>query len=78
MKTRLTRIGNSWVVCLTQCILDEAGLTDEIEIYAQAGAVIIRPAATVRAGWKESIERFGSTSLLDEPSNTQFDKNEWN
>lgn len=77
MKTRLIRIGNSRGVRLTKPILDEAGLTDEVEIHAQAGSVIITPATTVRAGWKEAAEQFGPTSLLDEPSNTQFDEDEW-
>lgn len=78
MKTRLVRIGNSRGVRLAKPILEEAGLTDEVEIRARQGAVIISPIASNRAGWAEAAARLGrARRLLDPPTPTRFDDNEW-
>lgn len=77
MKTRLVRIGNSRGVRLAKPLLEQAGLEDEIEIRVEAGAVIITPAVAPRAGWAEAAAAFGPAALLDEPTGTRFDDEEW-
>lgn len=77
MKARLVRIGNSRGVRLAKPLLEEAGLTDEVEIRAQAGAVIITSVNSPRAGWAEAVARYGPSELLDAPSATRFDDDEW-
>ena len=77
MKARLVRIGNSRGVRLAKPLLEEAGLTDEVEIRAQKGAVIITSANSPRDGWADAIARYGPSELLDAPSATRFDDEEW-
>jgi len=80
MKARLIRIGNSRGIRLAKPLLEEAGLTDEVEIRARAGAVVITPVASPRAGWAEAAARLARSTeagLLDEAAPTRFDDEEW-
>jgi antitoxin MazE len=77
MKTRLIRIGNSRGVRLAKPLLEQAGLDDEVEIRVEPGAVIITAAASPRTGWAEAAAKYGPGRLLDAPSATRFDDEEW-
>lgn len=77
MRTRLVQIGNSRGLRLAKPLLAEAGLTDEVEIRAQSGALIISAIRSPRAGWAEAAGKYGPAPLLDAPSNTAFDDEEW-
>jgi antitoxin MazE len=56
MNARLIPIGNSRGVRLPKTIIDQAGLTDELEILVTDGAVIIRAARRPRAGWADGAK----------------------
>jgi antitoxin MazE len=80
MKTHLVRIGNSRGVRLAKPLLEEAGLVDAVEIRARAGAVVITPLVSPRAGWAAAAARLAGnrqSGLIDEPTPTQFDDDEW-
>jgi antitoxin MazE len=80
MKTRLVRIGNSRGVRLPKAIIDQAGLTEEVELGVRDGAVIIARAASARSGWADAAKRMnqrGGDQLLDSPIPTRFDEGEW-
>ena len=77
MRARLVQIGNSRGLRLAKPLLAEAGLTDEVEIRAQAGALIITAVQSPRAGWAEAAAKYGPSKLIDPPSNTKFDDAEW-
>ncbi len=77
MKTRLIRIGNSRGVRLAKPVLEQAGLDDEVEIRVESGAIIITAAASPRTGWAEAAAKYGPSHLLDAPSVTRFDDEEW-
>ena len=77
MRARLVQIGNSRGLRLAKPLLEEAGLTDEVDIRAEAGALIITPVSAPRAGWAEAAAKYGPAKLIDAPSNTQFDDDEW-
>jgi antitoxin MazE len=77
MKTRLIRIGNSRGVRLAKPLLEQAGLDDEVEIRVGPGAVIITAAASPHKGWAEAAAKYGPGRLLDAPSATRFDDEEW-
>lgn len=79
MKTRLVRIGNSRGIRLPKPLIEEAGLTDEVELRVRRGAIVIAPSAVVRAGWAEAAARLalrGGDSRLDRTP-TRFDAREW-
>jgi antitoxin MazE len=54
MKARLVRIGNSPGVRLPKPIIEEAGLTEEVEVRVRDGAGVIRAAIRRRVGWAEA------------------------
>lgn len=77
MKARLVRIGNSRGIRLAKPVLEQAGLDDEVEIRVEQGAVIITAAVSPRAGWAEAAARYGPALLLDAPSSTRFEDEDW-
>lgn len=77
MKSRLIRIGNSRGVRLAKPLLEQAGLEDEVEIRVEPGALVITAAISPRAGWAEAAARHAPSGLLDAPSATRFDDEEW-
>jgi len=79
MKSRLVRIGNSRGVRLPKALIEEAGLTEEVEIRATGKSIVITPGSRVREGWSEAARRLGAKEkgLLDPPVATRFDDEEW-
>jgi len=51
MRTNLINIGNSKAVRLPKAVIEQAGLTSELEIEVPAGAVVIRSARQTRRDW---------------------------
>ncbi len=80
MKTRLVRIGNCRGVRLPRRLIDQAGLTEEVELHAEPGRIVVQAIRRPRAGWAEAARRMrerGEDRLLDGPSRTRFDEKEW-
>ncbi|MGH9895871.1 MAG: AbrB/MazE/SpoVT family DNA-binding domain-containing protein [bacterium] len=80
MKTRLVRIGNSRGIRLPKPVIEEAGLSDEVELRVRPGAVVIQPTAGVRRAWGEAAKRLrerNEDALLDPGTVTRFDEQEW-
>mgnify|MGYP001577310643 CR=1 FL=1 len=51
--------------------------SDEIEIRVEPGAVVITAAISPRAGWADAAAKYAPGGLLDAPSATRFDDEEW-
>ena len=80
MKARLVQIGNSRGIRLPKPLIEEAGLSDEVVLRVRDGAIVIQPAQAPRAGWAEAAEDLreqGGARLLDEPTPTRFDEEDW-
>lgn len=77
MKTRLIRIGNSRGLRLAKPLLEQAGLDDEVEIRVESGALVISAATSPRQGWAAAAAKHGPSALLDAPTSTCFDEEEW-
>lgn len=80
MKARLVRIGNSRGVRLPKPVIEDAGLSEDVEIRLKDGAVVITPATRPRSGWAEAARRarkHGEDRPLDETTPTRFDEEEW-
>ncbi len=80
IKTRLVRIGNSRGIRLPKPVIEEAGLSDEVELRVRPGAIVIAPAVGPRAGWAEAATRLrerGGDGLLEPVTTTRFDARAW-
>ncbi len=80
MKTKLIRIGNSRGVRLPKAVIEQAGLTEEVELEVRDGIVVIARPAMPRRGWAEAAEEMrqaGDDRMLDAPIPTHFDEEEW-
>jgi antitoxin MazE len=80
VRTRLVQIGNSRGVRLPKPLLQEAGLTDQVEIRAREGVIVIQRVGRPREGWAEAARQMRERKddgLIDEPTATRFDDEEW-
>ena len=80
IKSRLVRIGNSRGVRLPKALIEEAGLGEDVEIRADGRSIVITPGTRPREGWAADAKRAvadGAKGLLDAPTETRFDREEW-
>ena len=82
MKGQIVRIGNSQGIRIPKVLIEQTGLSKEVEICVQDDSLVIRPARLVREGWEaafQEIARRGDDVLLDAGSlpPTRWDEEEW-
>lgn len=82
VKTQIIRIGNSQGIRIPKLLMEQAGLSGEVELEAQAGQLVVRSARKVRSGWEEAFREMhlrGDDRLLDEEvhSLTPWEESEW-
>ena len=80
MKARIVQIGNSRGIRLPKVVLEEAQLEEEVELTAEPGRIVIRKTRGPRAGWETAARRMhevGEDRLIDLPTSTRFDEEEW-
>jgi antitoxin MazE len=82
MKTRIINIGNSRGIRIPKPLIEQTGLTGEVEISVREKALIIRAARKPRTGWADAFKRMamqGDDHGLDvEPLlPSQFDEDQW-
>ena len=81
MNARIIQIGNSRGIRLPKALLEQAGLTEKVQIEAKPNEIIIRSAHRPREGWEDAFRLMaerGDDAMSDEPvSLTAFDETEW-
>lgn len=80
MKARIVRIGNSRGVRLPKALIEQANLPEEVELHAAPGRIVVQAVRRPRAGWADAARQMrarGEDRLLDAPSPTRFDEQEW-
>lgn len=79
MKTRLVRIGNSRGLRLAKPLIEQLGFEGEVEMLAEDGALVIRPARAVREGWAEAAAKLAARGegRVGAGMPTRFDAEEW-
>ena len=79
MRSKIVRIGNSQGVRLPKVMIEQAGLTDEIELRVEAGQIVIASARMPRAGWADAAQRAHAAGddRLESSGATRFDETEW-
>lgn len=80
MKARIIRIGNSRGLRLPKPLIEQAGISDEVDLQIREGAIIISRIESPRAGWADAaavLNRNGGDGLLLDQHPTRFDESEW-
>ena len=82
VKTHIIKIGNSQGIRIPKLLLQQVGLSNEVEVEAQPGQLVIRPLALARRDWEQAFQAMntqGDDHLLDpEPLVlTAWEANEW-
>lgn len=83
MKTKIIRIGNSQGVRIPKPLIEESGLSEEIEMILRNNEIILRSAKETRKNWEQSFEEMaeqGDDQLLDQDDlerPTEWDQTEW-
>jgi antitoxin MazE len=61
-------------------LIEEAGLIEDVELQVQEGKIIISRVSRVRERWAQAAKKLANREedrLLDEPTATHFDIEEW-
>ena len=81
MKTTLISIGNSRGVRIPKPLIEQCGLTGEIEMDVRDQTILIHSPRRPRSGWEKSFQqmaRLGDDKLLDpQPVSTRWDDEDW-
>ena len=81
MKTTLIPIGNSRGIRIPKPLIEQCGLTEEIQMDVRDRMILIHSPRPARAGWSvafKQMARSGDDKLLDlQLSPTRWDKEDW-
>lgn len=65
---------------LPKPLIQQAGLSDEVELELRGNTIVIAARPAPRQGWAEAARKLradGDDQLLDPPTPTRFDETEW-
>ena len=83
VKTKIIRIGNSQGVRIPKPLIEESGITEEIEMILRDNEIVHRSAETTRKDWDAFFEKMaeqGDDALLDQEEiekPSDWDETEW-
>ncbi|MGB9641556.1 MAG: AbrB/MazE/SpoVT family DNA-binding domain-containing protein [Anaerolineales bacterium] len=56
IRSKLVKIGNSRGIRIPRIVLEQAGLTDEVEMKVEGNKLIIQAPRSPRQGWEEHFD----------------------
>jgi antitoxin MazE len=82
MRARIVKIGNSQGIRIPKPILEQSGITEDVDIEVQDNQILIRPLLKPRSGWDQAFREMaekGDDMLIDagEPISHSWDETEW-
>jgi antitoxin MazE len=80
IRSKIVKIGNSRGIRIPRTMLEQAGLTDEVEMVVEENKLIIRSSQLPRQGWEAqftAMAEHGDDRLLDQNLPTKWDEDEW-
>lgn len=82
MRARIVKIGNSQGIRIPKPLLEQTGISDDVELEVKQNQIIIRPVSNPRAGWDDAFKamaKMGDDEIIDEVENIShsWDDNEW-
>ena len=82
MRARIVKIGNSQGIRLPKPIIEQAGISEDVDIVVENEKIIIRPVSKPRSGWDEAFRKMVENDddlLIDseQPISPSWDETEW-
>lgn len=78
MRSQIIQIGNSQGIRLPKILLEESGITGEVDLELQEDGILIRNARRPRSGWEDAFKAAeADDEISDAGAPTDFDKKEW-
>ena len=79
MRSKIVQIGNSRGVRLPKIMIEQAGLSEDVELRVEAGQIVIAAPRVARAGWAEAARGAHAVGddALESTGSTRFDATEW-
>mgnify|MGYP003989642501 CR=1 FL=1 len=82
MRARIVKIGNSQGIRIPKPLLDQSGITTDVELEIEKHQITIRPVQSVRPGWDEAFKLMAQNSddeLTDDADiiEHEWDEDEW-
>jgi len=83
MKTKVIKIGNSKGIRIPKSIIDQSGLTEEVELEIKDDKIIIKSISRSRENWDYLFKKMSQNNddvLFDSDSlskQTTWDKDDW-
>jgi antitoxin MazE len=82
MRARIVKIGNSRGIRIPKPILEQSGITEDVDIAVENNQIIIRPLLKPRTGWDKAFRKMaenGDDMFIgaDEPISHPWDETEW-
>ncbi|MBN2415231.1 AbrB/MazE/SpoVT family DNA-binding domain-containing protein [bacterium] len=83
MRAKIVKIGNSRGIRIPKPLLEQSGLSGEVELTAAEGQITLTAVTSIRNGWGEAFRKMaaaGDDALLEPDSPmpaTDWDDREW-
>jgi antitoxin MazE len=80
IRSKVVKIGNSRGIRIPRTVLEQAGLTDDVEMTVEGNKLIIQAVRHPRQDWEDRFAEManqGDDHLLDEAPPTQWEEEEW-
>ena len=80
VRSKVVKIGNSRGIRIPRTLLEQAGLTDEVEMRVEGNKLVVCSARIPREGWGAQFAQMAQKEddrLLDENVQILWDEEEW-
>ena len=81
MRARLIKIGNSHGIRIPKPILEQSGITDNVELVPKKDRIIIKSANNAREGWDLAFKKMNENGddklIIDDNITNVWDEEEW-
>ncbi|MBS1796825.1 MAG: AbrB/MazE/SpoVT family DNA-binding domain-containing protein [Acidobacteria bacterium] len=80
MKAAIVTIGNSQGVRIPKILLDQSGLSGDVELELCDAGIIIRKARKTRENWAESFRQMADNNddeLVTDPTPSNYAREKW-
>ena len=78
IRTRIVKIGNSQGIRIPKALLEQSGISSEVEIEVQSDQLTIRAASQLREGWDTAFTSMAQgDDILLQATTTNWDQVEW-